>query len=459
MSGRLVATRLPGRALGTLALVATVAMLLAAGAHSEWLQPDPSYREAQAALRAAQRDTAGHSNDAARLDTLGVALLRLGRKDDAARAFHRVMELAPGDRAAAAGLGKIALHLDRLAEAESLLVLAGPDEPGVVADLYAARLRRGDWAGAAKLAEEAGQPGRAAQLEKLAEAPPYVLAGEPREVTLLWSRPHPVPLVRVKLEGESVLMALDTGANDIVVDRSASRRLSVPLLAGEWPTFWMGSRSAIRGAMVRRLEIGGVRMENVPAGVLDLGRWSLLVHPQGERVAGIIGLGALRRFTPTLDYQKNRLVLRPQGRPFTAGPNATRVPFEIWGENELTVWGTIGGGRRMAMVVQTGVPGCGVAAPSEVFEELGLKPGGVAKMIKSMGALLTGQSWTEVSAPTIAVGPVVKNRVPGWSGAMDSGEMWRHGVRRDAILSSDFFRGRAVTIDWARHELVFEEKD
>jgi hypothetical protein len=176
-------------------------------------------------------------------------------------------------------------------------------------------------------------------------------------------------------------------------------------------------------------------------------------------VAGIIGLGALRHFTPTLDYRRNRLVLRPAGAMFKLPEGTERVPFEIWGENELTVWGTIGGGRKMAMVVQTGVPGCGVAAPSEVFDELGLKPGGVAKMIKSVGALLTGQPWTEVTAPSVAVGSVVKNRVQGWSGALDSGELWRHGVRRDAILSSEFFRGRAVTIDWTRHELIFEEKN
>src|SRR6185503_2412228 len=352
-----------------------------------------------------------HGSDVARLDTLGVALLRLGKKDDAARVFLRVMDLAPGDRSAAAGLGKIALHADRLAEAESLLTLAGPDEAGATDDLFATRLRRSDWAGAAKLAEDAGQAGRVAQLEKLAESAPYAMPGEPREVTLLWNRPHPVPLVRVKLDGQSVLMALDTGANDVMIDRSASRRLSVPLLPGEWQTFWMGSRSAVRGAMVRRLEIGGLKIENVPAGVLDLGRWTLIVNPQGERVAGIIGLGALRHFTPTLDYRRNRLVLRPAGAMFKLPEGTERVPFEIWGENELTVWGTIGGGRKMAMVIQTGLPGCGIAAPSEVFEELGLKPGGVAKMIKSMGALLTGQSWTEVSASSVAVGPVVKNRV------------------------------------------------
>lgn len=443
----------------TAAGVAFAAIALAAGAaRTDWLQPDASMREAQATLRAAQKDTAGHSSDVAKLNPLGDALLRLGRKDDAAKIFGRVMAAAPGDPTAAAALGKLALFQDRLAEAESLLALGG-DDPAVLADLYAARLRRGDWAGAAPLAEVSGQAGRAAQFEALAAAPTYVIEGEPHEVVLLWNRPHPVPLVRVKLEGQSVLMALDTGASDLIVDRSAARRLNIPLLAGEWPTFWMGGRVAVRGATVRRLEIGGVRIENVPAGMMDLGRWSLLVNPQGERVAGIIGLGVFRRFTTTLDYQKNRLILRPLDAAWTPAPGAARVPFEIWGENELTVWGTIGGGRKMAMVVQTGVPGCGIAAPSEVFEELGLKPGGVAKMVKSVGALLTGSPWTEITAPSVSVGPVLKNRITGWSGAMESAELWRHGVRRDAILSSDFFRGRSVTFDWAKRELVFEEKD
>jgi hypothetical protein len=439
-----------------LALAATLAAGLA---RSEWLQPDESYKDAVAALRAAQRDTAGHGDDPGKLDTLGVALLRLGRKADASRVFRSVIERSPADRAAAAGLGKIALHAGRLGEAESLLAVAGTEEPGVLNDVYALRLRRGDWAGAAKLAEEAGQPGRVPLLEKLAETPPYQLEAEPKEVRLIWSRTHPVPLIRVKLEGESVLMALDTGAGDVVVDRSVARRLNVQLLPGEWPAFWMGSRVPLRSALVRHLEIGGVRLENVPGGVHDLGKWTLQLNPYGERVAGVIGIGVLRQFTPTLDYERNRLLLLPGGTAPASGPGASRVPFEIWGENELMVYGTIAGGRRMAMAVQTGIPECGIAAPAEVFEELGLKPGGVAKMMKSVGALFTGRAWTEVAAPSVAVGPILKNSVSGWSGAMDSGEMWRHGVRRDAILSSDFFRGRAVTVDWARQELIFEERD
>jgi hypothetical protein len=55
------------------------------------------------------------------------------------------------------------------------------------------------------------------------------------------------------------------------------------------------------------------------------------------------------------------------------------------------------------------------------------------------------------------VGPLARDRVPGWSGALDAAEMWRHGVRRDALLGGEFFRDRRLTIDWQRHELVVEE--
>ena len=67
-----------GAALALLALAS-----YPAAARADWLQPDPSYREAQLMLRLAARDTAGHAGDPGRLDSLGVALLRLVRLDDA----------------------------------------------------------------------------------------------------------------------------------------------------------------------------------------------------------------------------------------------------------------------------------------------------------------------------------------------------------------------------------------
>jgi hypothetical protein len=254
-------------------------------------------------------------------------------------------------------------------------------------------------------------------------------------------------------------MALDTGTNDLILDQTYARMANVRTLPSKSLVLWDGTRITVQHALVQRLELGGLRIEDVPAGVAGLRKWMLQVNPQAEPVAGVIGFGLLRRFTPTIDYIGQALVLRRPGSPYPVGPNARRIPFEVWGESELMVYGSINGGRRMAMLFQSGVPGCGVAAPADVFAEVGVKPGRVARAIKGAGSVLQGTPWTAVGVPNVTVGPLVRDKVRGWSGALNDAELWRHGVRRDAILSHDFFKGQRVTIDWEKRELVVEEEE
>jgi hypothetical protein len=447
-------------------IAARLVLTLLAGAltysvtRAEWLQPDPTLRDAQYQLRSAMRDTVGHADDPARLDSLGAALLRLARGTDASAMFHRVIALKPGDATALAGLGKLALFENRAADAESLLMAAGNVEEGTLQDLYSARLRLEKWADAAKLAEDVNDAGRAPLLEALAEAPPFKITAAPREMSLMWSRSYPVPLVQVKLNNELVLMALDTGASDLLLDPMWVSRANITRVPGQSLVFWCGSRFATKNAIVQRLEINGVKVERVPAGILSLHKWSIEVNPNGEQVAGVIGLNLLRRFTPTIDFKRQRLELRPLvgGVAAAVGSDAIRVPFELWGESEMMVRGTVAGSRKLAMVVQTGVPGCGLAAPTEVFDELGLKGGAVSKFMKGLGTVLQGRPWVGVTVPSIQVGRMASDHVAGWSNAMDSGEMWRHGVRRDAILAGQFFDDTRMTIDWAKRELVLEQR-
>jgi len=442
-------------AMGCVALTLAAVLACTSIAHAEWMQPDPALRETQLLARMAARDTVGHSHEPGRLDSLGVHLMRLARLDEAAVVYGRARALDPKDLEPLAALGKIALFHDRLAEAESLLFAAGP-EPGALEDLLSARIRLGKYSAAAELAGELQQLGRAEMLRALADTPPYQVTGGPDVARVQWVRAYPTPLVRVKLNGLSVLMAIDTGASDLLLDPSAMRRAKVRKLSAQRTDFWSGARVAVSNAMVQQLEIGGIRINTLPAGVLPLRKWSLDVNPYGEQVAGVIGLNLLRRFTPTLDWKNHVLELRRAGVPPAVATGTPRVPFEMWGESELTVYGSIGGGRRMAMVVQSGVPSCGIGAPREVFEEAGVKPGMLSRVAKNAGQWLQGRSWTAVLAPAITVGPVAQDKVQGWSGALDSAELWRHGVRRDALLAGDFFRDWRVTIDWQAHELVIE---
>ena len=440
----------PGRRTGM--VIAALVAFAAGPALADWLAPDASLRDAQMQLRYATRDTVGHGDDLARLDTLGVALLRIGRVAEARKLFDRVLAAKPGDATAAAALGKLALWADRTAQAESLLTAAG-DADLARQDLYATRLRRGDWAGAASLAEEMGDEGRKPLLEHLATVSPLRVSGE--RAGLLFEKTWPAPLIEVRLNGATVLMLVDTGTPGLLIDRQASVAQKVRLIGGQRLTAWDGTRVAIKNAMVQKLQIGDVTLEDVPAGVLSLHELSLQIQPAATPISGVIGMSVLKRFDVTFDYGKKRFELAPIGT--AAAISGTRVPFEQWGEDELTVWGSIQGGRRMAMVLATGMPGGGFGAPDVVFEEHGLKSGGVSKLVKGAGTWLQGRPWAQVNVPSLAIGNQVYDRVPGWAGAMEPVEMWRHGVRRDALLGPGILLRQRTTIDWKRRELVFEE--
>ena len=443
----------------TIAGLAGLAAVVVCVSGAALLQPDESWRDAQLEVRAAQRDTLGHGTEPARLDTLALALLRVGRFDDASRIFHTALVYQPGDAGACAGLGKLALFAGRLAEAESLLAIAVATDRDRewVADLYAAHVQHGAWGAAAPLAEELGDPGRAEMLRMMDATPPRLTAG-PDESRIPWVRPYPIPLVRVKVNGELILMAIDTGARDVLLDPSAARRAKAQTFPTKSLVSWLGNRTSGANAMIQRLELGGMKLEDVPATLISLRKWSIEVNPKGESVGGVIGLSVLRSFTPTIDYVGHALVLRRPGVSYTPAASAQRIPFEIWGESDLTVWGNLAGGRRMALTVHSGVPGCGAAAPPEVWQEVGIKAKLMSRITKGAGSWLGGKSWTRVTLPSASAGPITSGKLDGWSGAMDSADLWRHGVRRDALLSNDFFNDYRVTYDWAARSLVFETK-
>ena len=436
------------------AWLAMLMLALTAVAHAEWQQADPSYRDAQASLREAMRDTVGRGNDPGRLDSLAVAHLRLAHLPEARRLFERVLAANPLDVAARAGLAKLALFADQPARAESLLDGALNADDTAPRDLLAARIRLGQYADAAALADSLDLTARAEMLRRMASDSTYLISGDAK-TTVPFRQLTPAPLVMVKINGQSVLMAVDLGAGDLMLDDFVARQCKVELLTASGQVPWDGLMVTARNAMVKRLDLGGIRIEGVPASVLPLRKWGLAVYPAGERVAGVIGVNVLRRFSPVLDFRAGRLELAPAGHAPSASHGTPRIPFEIWGENEMMVYGSIEGGRRMGLLVTTAIPQCGVAAPPEVFEELGIQPGAMSRMIKSPGTGLSGSPWGQLSA-SVTVGPIARDKVMGWSGAMASSELWRHGVRRDAAISQEFFKGYRVSIDWSKREILFE---
>ena len=76
-------------------------------------------------------------------------------------------------------------------------------------------------------------------------------------------------------------------------------------IAGERSVLWNGARVAIKNGAVGKLELGGITLTDLPAGVLPLAKYSVSVNPQGVRIAGVIGVDVLRRLE-TLVLEVNR---------------------------------------------------------------------------------------------------------------------------------------------------------
>src|SRR3989442_5923386 len=104
-------------------------------------------------------------------------------------------------------------------------------------------------------------------------------------------------------------MALDTGANDLLIDESAARRTKVERVPAQHVEFWCGSRVAVKNAMVQRLEIGGSRVERLPAGTLSLPKGSPEGNPPTQNPARAIWFKLIWRVNPTPDLAHPRLQL------------------------------------------------------------------------------------------------------------------------------------------------------
>ena len=157
------------------------------------------------------------------------------------------------------------------------------------------------------MSEAVQDDGRKPLLERLAGSEPMRVRGE--RAKLVFERLWPAPLLKVRLNGATVLMMVDTGTPGVLLDHAAFVRNAVTPVDGQRLTPWTGTRVAVRNAMIQKLEIGGVTISDVPAAVLSLHKLSLEVSPQGAEVAGVIGMSVLRRFDVSFDYRKRTFEL------------------------------------------------------------------------------------------------------------------------------------------------------
>jgi hypothetical protein len=258
--------------------------------------------------------------------------------------------------------------------------------------------------------------------------------------------------VQVTIGGRQAWFLIDTGAPDIMVAPELAKELGLALQDAGQGVFAGGVRAAVQRTIVPELQIGGLKIVNVPAGVRAGG----LPIP-GYKIEGIVGTGLLMHFLSTLDYCQGRLVLHPRSssagfEQAAAKAGANIVPMWLVSDHFIMARGHLQHAAEGTFVIDTGLAGGGVTATKAALDEAGV----VVDMSKGQAGVGGGGPVTYYPFTVGAtLGSLTVDNVPGIyiPGADPFGGL---PFKTAGTLSHGFFRHSRLTFDFDAMKLVTE---
>lgn len=277
-----------------------------------------------------------------------------GRFAEAVPAYEQAVARAPNDAAAIAGLARMRLYEgqeDKAIELARKALALTPGHPVATAVLDVAESRR-----------------------KALGPDLYQMEAPTGPALIPFVITDPLPVVRVTIAGRQVNFLIDTGAPEIMIKQSLAEALGLPVTEAGEGVFAGGRRARVQRTMVPDLQIGSVRLRNVPAGVLPAGGLRL----PGIEPDGIIGTGLLTHFLSTIDYCSGALVLAPrdssaafQARATASGANI--VPLWLVGDHFNFARARLNQAEAL-FHIDTGLAGGGLIATKEALDAAGIVP-------------------------------------------------------------------------------------
>lgn len=374
--------------------------------------------------------------------------------------------MSPFDAARAAlHPGTLALYENRPEDAVRHLeaAVAGrrwPASTALRAQLAMAHYRAGRFPDAAREFARAAGPlplgplrslaGLARQLAAFGDTQPYRIEGPP-ETRLAFVDTDPLPIVELSVNGgPPALFLLDTGGAEIVLDARFAAAAGAEItgsLSGEYG----GRRRARTGlGKVDAVRAGELDVRDVPVHTLDLG---LIRAHFGVDLRGILGTRFLMHFLATIDYPGGALTLRRGGEP----PDGARIPFWLAETHLILARGRLNDLPPALFWIDTGVAGGGVLATEARLREAGVEVDWSKRHEGPGGGGLVTETHVVVERLTLGEGEhaITRHDVPGIvQRRAPSILAGRLGFEVGGLISHAFFRPFALTLDFARMELV-----
>jgi hypothetical protein len=360
----------------------------------------------------------------------GGAAFTEGRFAEAASAAEEAVAKDSNSAAALADLARIRLYQHRESEAAELAHKADALAPGspIVAQVLAI-----------------------AQVRAKAFASDSYQIENPTAVgTAQFVATDPLPVLQVTIGGRQANFLLDTGGPDIVLTQAFAETLGLPLTDAGVGVFAGGRQARVQRTVVPELEIGGVKIRNVPAGV-NAG----LQFPNIQ-IDGIVGTGLLMHFLSTIDYCSGKLVLAPRSTSAdfeqrAAAARANVVPIWLVGDHFIFARGKIDQAEGL-FHIDTGLAGGGLTATKDMLDAAGIVPD------ESKAATGIGGGGAVRIVPfraSATLGTLTREDVRGvYSPGGNPYGMFPFKVA--GAISHSFFRQSRLTLDFDAMKLVTE---
>jgi hypothetical protein len=355
-------------------------------------------------------------------------LFATGDFGSAAAAYAAELNENPNDEAAQLGLGAIELYQNDLTDAEPLLQAVIAKDPTNVR--------------AAALLKELHR--RQSEASKR-----VAVAGGITQVAFIVA--NPLPVIYATINGKRGTFVVDTGGT-VDLDTNFAQSLGLKLEPAGMGTFAGGQHAALSASSIDSITLGGATAYDVPVSVLPMPSARLFQIP----IDGIIGTTLFERFLVTIDYPRDRLIIRSRDASdrFLAAAqaaNSTIEPCWLVGDHFVFAQATVNAAPPGLFLFDSGLAGGGLMPSAQLIgaARLDIDASKTGTGIGGAGELAA----TPFFAQTIMVGNAIQHDVPGiyTPGGTPFGifpfKVW-------GAISDLFLRHYAYTVDFDAMKLV-----
>ncbi|MFY9719053.1 MAG: aspartyl protease family protein [Candidatus Cybelea sp.] len=319
-------------------------------------------------------------------DTAG-QLFAAGDFGSAAAAYAAELNESPNDETAQLGLGAIELYQNDLTDAEPLLQAVATKDP---ANARAASLLK-------ELHRRQSEASKRVTIAGGITQVPFIVA-------------DPLPVIYATINGKRGTFVVDTGGT-VDLDTSFAQSLGLKLESAGMGTFAGGQHAPLASSTIDSITLGGATAYDMPVSVLPM---PAKLFPM--QIDGIIGTTLFERFLVTIDYPRDRLVIRPRdaSERFLAdaqAANATIEPCWLVGDHFVFAKASVNNTPQVLYLFDSGLAGGGLMPSAQLISaaRLDIDLGKAGTGIGGAGTLAA----IPFVAQSIAVGNAIQHNVRG----------------------------------------------